>query len=89
MSTSAIVILPDEKGAAIQEVSVPKVRDDWILVETKAVALNPADWKHIDYAFADAGSRLGVDYAGVVLEVGKNVTQYKKGDRVAGFCHGG
>lgn len=91
MATSkAIVMLPGEKAAAIQDVPIPRqVPDDWILVESKAVALNPADWKHIDFAFADAGSRLGCDYAGVVLEVGKNVTQYQKGDRVAGLCHGG
>lgn len=28
----------------IQEVPVPKLRDDYALVKVKAVALNPTDW---------------------------------------------
>lgn len=88
-TAKTIVVLPEEKVAGIHNVPVPKIRDDWILVETKAVSLNPADWKLVDFGFADAGSRVGCDYAGVVLEAGKNVTQYQKGDRVAGLCHGG
>ncbi|KAF7551757.1 hypothetical protein G7Z17_g4813 [Cylindrodendrum hubeiense] len=88
-TTKALVILPEEKVAGIRVVPRPKIRDDWILVKTKAVALNPADWKLIDYGLANAGSRLGCDYAGVVEEIGSKVTEFKKGDRVAGFCHGG
>ena len=30
--------------AEIQEVPVPKLRDDYILVKVNAVALNPTDW---------------------------------------------
>lgn len=30
--------------AEVQDVSVPEVRDDWILVKVKYVALNPTDW---------------------------------------------
>lgn len=38
----------------------------------------------------DSGSNLGSDYAGVVDEVGSKLTKsFKKGDRVAGFVHGG
>ncbi|KIX97499.1 uncharacterized protein Z520_06951 [Fonsecaea multimorphosa CBS 102226] len=88
-TTKAIVVLPGEKAAGIREVPMPRIRDDWILVKTKAVALNPTDWKHIDFAYANAGSRIGCDYAGVVEEVGSKVTTFKKGDRVAGFTHGG
>jgi NADPH:quinone reductase-like Zn-dependent oxidoreductase len=52
--TNAIVVVkPGE--AAKQSVSVPKLRDDYILVKVKAVALNPTDvslknmvlpWRH-------------------------------------------
>lgn len=34
-----------EKGnAQLQEVPVPKLKDDYVLVKNKAVALNPTDW---------------------------------------------
>ncbi|KAI1496574.1 GroES-like protein [Biscogniauxia marginata] len=88
-TTKAIVYV--EKGKAeIQEVSVPKVRDDYILVKVKAVGLNPADWKIIHGDWADAGTRSGCDFAGEVVGIGPNVTKdIKKGDRIAGFTHGG
>lgn len=31
-------------AAEIQEVPIPALRDDYILVKVKAVALNPTDW---------------------------------------------
>lgn len=40
----------------MEEVSVPKLRDDYIIVQTKAVALNPTDWKHVAFV-APAGCR--------------------------------
>jgi len=88
MSTQAIVV--EKPGHAVKaEVPIPKLRDDYILVKVKAVALNPTDWKHVD-KIADKGSRIGCDYAGIVEEVGSKVTKgLKKGDRVAGICHGG
>lgn len=90
MSTAkAIIVVEEGKRAAIQDVPVPKIRDEWILVRTKAVGLNPTDWKHVDMSYANAGAKLGCDYAGVVVEVGSKVTHFKEGDRVAGFCHGG
>ncbi|KAF2123881.1 GroES-like protein [Dothidotthia symphoricarpi CBS 119687] len=61
--------------------------DNWILVKTKAVALNPSDWKHVAN-WPSPGMTGGLDYAGVVEEVGKDVTELKAGDRVAGFVRG-
>ena len=87
MSNHAIVI-KQAGEAEIREVTVPKLRDDYINVKVHAVALNPTDWKHVDY-LASPGARVGCDYAGVVVEVGRNVIKnFKKGDRVSGFCHG-
>ncbi|RFU29412.1 hypothetical protein B7463_g6920, partial [Scytalidium lignicola] len=87
MSNHAIVIV-DKGKAEIQEVPIPTFGDDFILVKTHALALNPTDWKHIDY-LPSPGSRVGCDYAGTVLEVGSKVTKdFKKGDRVAGVVHG-
>ncbi|KUJ22383.1 GroES-like protein [Mollisia scopiformis] len=89
MSKTQAIVVQKKGDAKVTEVSVPKVRDDYIIVKTKAIALNPTDWKHIDF-LCEEGERIGCDYAGIVEEVGSKVTKgFKKGDRVAGFVHGG
>lgn len=81
------------KGEAIlTSVPVPKLDDDYILVKTVAVALNPTDWQTVDESPKPGVTRqlLGCDVAGIVVEVGKKVTKdFKKGDRIAGVAHGG
>lgn len=68
---------------------IPAVRPGYVLVDVKAVALNPSDWKHIDF-LAPPKCVLGCDYAGVVAEIGEGYDkQWKIGDRICGFVHGG
>lgn len=68
----------------------PKLRPGYLLVEVKAVALNPTDWKHIDFANEKSGVLSGCDFSGVVAETGTGYSKYWKiGDRVCGFAHGG
>jgi len=84
------IVIKTAGEAKNEEVSVPDLSkySDFILVKVAAVALNPTDWKHIDYV-ATPGTRVGCDYAGTVLEVGSDVRKkFTKGDRVAGFTHG-
>ncbi|RYP39904.1 hypothetical protein DL767_002023 [Monosporascus sp. MG133] len=88
-TTRAVIVVNDGKIAAVREVPIPQIRDGWVLVKVNAVALNPADWKHIDYGAADTGCRIGFDYSGIVVDIGSNVTKFKKGDRIAGAVHGG
>ncbi|KAL2834568.1 hypothetical protein BJY01DRAFT_239145 [Aspergillus pseudoustus] len=88
MSQKAIVVTAPKKGELVMNHPIPSLRDDYILVKTVSVALNPTDWKHIDY-LAPPGLLVGCDYAGIVEAVGKDVKkQFKKGDRVCGFVHG-
>ena len=85
----AIVIEDYGKAKLANDIPIPKLRDGYVLVKPKAVALNPTDWRHIDY-LATPGAIVGCDYAGEVLEVGASVTkQFKPGDRITGFVHGG
>ena len=66
------------------------VRPGYLLVRTHAVALNPADWTDVDYADGYDGCIVGLDYAGVVLEVGQQgiTRSFRVGDRIAGYSHG-
>ncbi|KHN96137.1 Alcohol dehydrogenase superfamily, zinc-type [Metarhizium album ARSEF 1941] len=85
----AIVIQGPGVAKLVADRPIPKLRDDYILVKTVAVGLNPTDWKHVDFIIKEAGPLLGCDYAGVVEAVGPKVTKpLKKGDRVCGFVHG-
>lgn len=85
----AIVVTEGGGAAGIKEIPLPQLRDGWVLVKVKAVAVNPTDYKHIDFGGADAGSRVGCDYAGVVEATGARVDRFKRGDRIAGLVHGG
>jgi len=77
------------------EIKKPVPTDDQMLVRVKAASLNPYDWHFIEgtpFIMRGLGVglrkpkdiRLGVDYAGTVELVGKNVTQFKAGDDVFG-----
>ncbi|KAJ2997555.1 hypothetical protein NUW58_g621 [Xylaria curta] len=88
-ATNAIIILQDGHSAAVRAVPMPQLRDEWVLVKVKAISLNPTDWKHIDYSIAEHGCRLGCDYSGIVEDVGRAVSKFKPGDRIAGYVHGG
>ncbi|KAK9492610.1 chaperonin 10-like protein [Lipomyces doorenjongii] len=67
--------------------------DNGIVIRNHAIAINPIDWliqakgdimyKHLIYPCI-----LGLDVAGEVIEVGKSVTRFQKGDRVLGYCRG-
>ena len=85
--TKAIVVVGDNK-ASVQRVSLPQLRDGWVLVEVKAIALNPTDWKHVAWGGTDIGCRVGCDYAGIVEEVGAKVSTFVQGDRITGWIHG-
>ena len=72
------------------KVPIPKLRPDYALINTKAIALNPTDRKHVDQV-ATPHATVGCDYSGVIEAVGGAVPAelgLKKGGRVAGFVHG-
>ncbi|RWZ58879.1 NADP-dependent oxidoreductase [Halobacillus fulvus] len=65
----------------------PQPEDNQVIVELKATSINPIDWKvregylkdNLDFDFPIT---LGWDAAGIIKEVGKNVENFKTGDRV-------
>jgi NADPH:quinone reductase-like Zn-dependent oxidoreductase len=80
---------PLGEGAHVTEIPIPEITEDEVLVKVCAVALNPVDFKDIDF-ISPRNTVAGCDYAGQVAKVGKNSGQrWKVGDRIAGFVHGG
>ncbi len=79
----------------IRDIKKPVPNDDEILVKVHAASVNPLDW-HFIRGTPFIGRlglmglrkpkvpRLGVDYAGTVEAVGKNVRLFKPGDEVFG-----
>ena len=57
MSKNQAIVVEKAGEAKVADVIVPKLRDDYIIVQTKAIALNPTDWKHIDFV-APPGCRV-------------------------------
>ena len=79
----------------LENIEKPVPTDDQLLVRVRAASLNPYDWHFIEgtpYIMRLMGvglrkpkdTRLGVDFAGTVEAVGKNVTTFKPGDDVFG-----
>ncbi|KAJ4299060.1 Trans-enoyl reductase actts2 [Kalmusia sp. IMI 367209] len=89
MSTRKAVLHKSKGVAEIRsDVPTPKLRDDYILVKTKAVALNPTDWRSL-HGNTSPGAVVGCDYSGIIEEIGNAVTApFKKGEKVAGFIFG-
>ena len=79
----------------LEEIEKPVPNDDQVLVRVHAASVNPYDWHFIEgtpkiIRLMGVGlrkpkdTRVGVDFAGTVEAVGKNVTQFKPGDEVFG-----
>lgn len=43
-STMKAIKITETHTAEIEEVPVPRLREDYVLVKVRAVALNPTDW---------------------------------------------
>lgn len=74
----------------LTEVPDPIVGPDTVLVRTKAVGLNPVDWKSVRGGLAERFPNHfplvpGWDVAGVVERVGPSVTEFVAGDEVMAY----
>ncbi|KIW01275.1 uncharacterized protein PV09_07314 [Verruconis gallopava] len=83
------IVINGTSASVVADRPIPKPRPDQILVKPSYVALNPTDWKHVEFNLAAPGCISGCDYSGVVEEVGSAVTKsFKKGDKICGVAHG-
>jgi len=75
------------KPVQLEDVPQPTPADDEVLVRVRAASINPFDIAVAAGYLAFMASTpmtLGTDVAGEVVEVGKNVTNFKPGDEVFG-----
>lgn len=81
-----------------EEFEKPAPGDNEVLIKVRAASVNPLDWHlkrgtpYISRLMTGLRKpkdpRLGVDVAGQVEAVGKDITQFKPGDEVFGSCRG-
>ena len=82
----------------LESIEKPAPQDNEVLVKIRAAAVNPLDWHYMrgePYIMrlgsglgAPKDPRMGVDFAGTVEAVGRNVKQFKRGDEVFGGSSG-
>lgn len=65
-------------------VSTPAPGPTEVLIQVKAIALNPFDYKQLEFGrqVAEWPAVLGVDGAGIITAVGSEVSKFKVGDEV-------
>ena len=76
-----------------QEIATPAIADDQLLVQTRALSINPVDAKTRKGAGVyprikdDPPVILGWDISGVVIDMGQRVSSFKRGDEVFGMVN--
>jgi NADPH:quinone reductase-like Zn-dependent oxidoreductase len=78
----------------LEDIAKPSPVDNRLLVKVHAASVNPLDWHYMrgePYVMrpeagigAPDNIHMGVDFAGTVVSVGKDVTRFKQGDEVFG-----
>ncbi|QRV98330.1 Zinc-binding dehydrogenase [Ceratobasidium sp. AG-Ba] len=85
MSEQKASLLPAKYGKLeVRTRPIPTPQSKQALVKVTATAVNPVDWKIIDYGYfvEEFPAVLGTDGAGIIESVGPDVTNFKKGDKV-------
>jgi NADPH:quinone reductase-like Zn-dependent oxidoreductase/glyoxylase-like metal-dependent hydrolase (beta-lactamase superfamily II) len=77
------VVVGDGATLSVRDMPVPRPGGGEVLVQVRAAAVNPVDWKS---AAGRIGAVPGTDVAGVIDALGDGVTGWKVGDPVLGFA---
>lgn len=72
---------PSGKSLEFAEIETPAPLENEVLIKVCASSINPLDWRM-------KSARPGVDVAGEIEAIGKNVTRFKPGDAVFGTGKG-
>ena len=86
------MLIDENKNLVWSEVPYPKMGDDEVIVKIHAAALNRADLLQRQGKYpspAGCPPWMGLEISGEIIELGKNVTNYKLGDKVCALLGGG
>ncbi|KAB5590280.1 Zinc-binding oxidoreductase ToxD [Ceratobasidium theobromae] len=87
--TMKALTVQEGKRVEVDEIPVPSLEANDVLIRVHSIAQNPTDWKHTDFV-SPIGNIIGCDFSGTVVKLGSgSITRVKVGDTVAGFVHGG
>jgi NADPH:quinone reductase-like Zn-dependent oxidoreductase len=80
----------DEQVLEVREQPTPTIAKNQLLIQVKTTSINPLDWKiYGGQMKLLSGSKfpkgVGIDFAGVVTQVGPSVTRFQVGDAVFGL----
>ena len=86
------MLIGENRNLVWSDVPDPVIQDDEVLVKIYAAALNRADLLQREGKYPSppgCPEWMGLEIAGKIVEVGKNVTNWKVGDRVCALLGGG
>ena len=76
------------KSVEIQNIPLPAMTENEVLVRIEYAGLNPSNWK-VAKGFAPIPVKLpivfGYDYSGTIVKTGSKIRNYKIGDKVVGY----
>jgi hypothetical protein len=81
----ALCVVSKGTYKVITDIAYPSIESpDEIIIQTKAVGLNPIDWKAVDYNFCMPSFPWinGRELAGTIVQIGSNVKDFRVGDDV-------
>ena len=86
------MLVDENKNLVWSDVDYPTMADDEVIVKIHAAALNRADLLQREGKYpspAGCPPWMGLEVAGEIIEVGKNVAEWKIGDKVCALLGGG
>ncbi|WFC99859.1 hypothetical protein MYAM1_002605 [Malassezia yamatoensis] len=83
------LVVQDKGEAELEQIDTPNPPEGGVMVKVQNVALNPTDWKHLDWV-GSKGAIVGSDFCGsIVDDCNETETGMPAGTRVAGMVRGG
>ena len=78
-------VFKEKNRLVVEEIPDPKLEEDEIIMKVSYCAICGSDLHRYCYGMMKAGTVMGHEFSGIVAEVGKQVKNFKVGDRVTRY----